>query len=168
VIEIVTAAHELLEAGGPDAVSMRAIADRLAIKAPSLYKHVRDKAELVALLVADGLLAMGTELHAAVAAGGPGSIVRLLAAYRDHARRAPALYRLVTAGPLARAALPDGLEDWAGQPFWLACGQQPYRAQALWGATHGLTVLEIDGRFSDTSDLDRTWAELAAAFSAPS
>jgi len=109
-------------------------------------------------------LDMGIVLHAAVATPDAGAVARLLAAYRDHARRTPALYRLVTGGSLERGRLPDGLEDWSGQPFWLACDEQPYRAQALWGATHGLTILEIDGRFSDTSDLDRSWSELAAAF----
>lgn len=165
VAEIVAVAHELLATGGPEAVSMRTVADRLGIKAPSLYKHVRDKAELESLLVADGLLSMGTVLHRTVGRGAASTAVRrLLHAYRAQAQEVPALYRLVTAGPLDRAALPDGLADWSGQPFWLACGQRPYRAQALWGATHGMTILELDGRFADTSDLDRSWRELAAAF----
>ena len=42
--EIVAAARELLEAEG--SVSMRRLADRLGIKAPSLYKHLRDKGAL--------------------------------------------------------------------------------------------------------------------------
>jgi AcrR family transcriptional regulator len=163
--EIVAVAHDLLATGGPEAVSMRNVADRLGIKAPSLYKHVRDKAALESLLVADGLEAMGRALHEVVARGAASTVVRrVLRAYREHAAGTPELYRLATAGELDRAALPAGLEEWAGAPFWLACGKRPYRAQALWGAAHGMTVLELDGRFADTSDLDRSWRELAAAF----
>lgn len=166
VAEIATVAHELLATGGAEAVSMRNVADRLGIKAPSLYKHVRDKRALASLLIADGLLSMGTALHQVVARGSSATAVRrLLGCYREHALSTPELYRLVTAGTLDRDALPAGLEDWAGQPFWLACGERPYRAQALWGAAHGMTILELDGRFADTSDLDRSWRELAAAFS---
>lgn len=165
IAEIVGVTHDLLATGGQDAITMRNVAERLGIKAPSLYKHVRDKAELEALLVTDGLLSMGTVLHAAIARGAASTAVRrLLRAYREHAAEIPELYRLVTSGTLDRAALPEGLEEWAGQPFWLACGQRPYRAQALWAATHGMTILELDGRFPDTSDLDRSWRELAAAF----
>ena len=73
------------------------------------------------------------------------------------------MYRLSTSGTLDRAALPTGLEDWAGEPFLLATGDS-HRAQALWSFAHGMVILEIDGRFPDSSDLDRTWRAGAAAF----
>ena len=41
---------------------------------------------------------------------------------------------------------------------------EPHRAQALWSFAHGMVILELDGRFPAGSDLDRTWAEGAAAF----
>ena len=39
-----------------------------------------------------------------------------------------------------------------------------YRSQALWSFAHGMVILEIDGRYPDGSDLDRTWAAGADAF----
>ena len=87
----------------------------------------------------------------------------MLAAYRTYARAHPNLYRLATAGPLPRGDLPAGLEDRAGEPF-LAVTGDAHRAQALWAFTHGMVVLELDGRFPPGSALDRTWAEGAAAF----
>jgi hypothetical protein len=84
-------------------------------------------------------------------------------AYRRYALAHPNLYRLATAGPLPRAELPEGLEDWAGEPFFLVTGD-PSRSQALWAFAHGMVVLELDGRFPAGSDLDHTWAEGAAAF----
>ena len=52
--EIVAAARELLEEEG--AVSMRRLADRLGIKAPSLYKHLPGKQALEAALISDAFL----------------------------------------------------------------------------------------------------------------
>jgi AcrR family transcriptional regulator len=163
---VVTAARRVLERDGRDGLTMRTLADELEIKAPSLYKHVAGKAAIEAVLVELALTEMGAALHAAVRDPGEGGPVRaLLAAYRAVARADPNLYRLATAGPLDRAALAPGLEDWAGEPFLLATGE-PYLAQALWAFAHGTAVLEVDGRFLPGSDLDRTWAEGAAAFEA--
>src|SRR5256714_3477639 len=47
---LVGAALELVNEEGLDALSMRALADRLNVKAASLYWHVRDRRELLELL----------------------------------------------------------------------------------------------------------------------
>ena len=47
---LVEAALELINQEGLDALSMRALADRLDVKAASLYWHVRDRRELLELL----------------------------------------------------------------------------------------------------------------------
>lgn len=52
---IIQAALEVLDEGGADAVTVRAVAQRLDVKAPALYWHVRGKQEL--------LDEMGTEIH---------------------------------------------------------------------------------------------------------
>ena len=39
---------------GPDALTMRRLAERLGIRAPSLYKHLPDKAALEAAIIATG------------------------------------------------------------------------------------------------------------------
>jgi TetR/AcrR family transcriptional regulator, tetracycline repressor protein len=49
---VVTAALDLLGREGLDALSMRTLADRLGIKAASLYWHVRDRRELLELVAA--------------------------------------------------------------------------------------------------------------------
>jgi len=48
--QIVRAALELLEEEGLDGISMRPVAARLGVKAASLYRHVRDKEELLTLM----------------------------------------------------------------------------------------------------------------------
>lgn len=49
---IVREAIALLQDGGLEAVSLRKLADRLGVRAPSLARHVGDKGQLVALLSA--------------------------------------------------------------------------------------------------------------------
>ena len=51
--EIVAGARLNLEQSGPDALSMRAIAEELGIRAPSLYKRVADKETLEVELIAE-------------------------------------------------------------------------------------------------------------------
>ena len=135
------------------------------MKAPSLYKHISGRPALELALVETGLDETGLVLHAAVAASGGDPVAALLRAYRAMGLAHPQLYRLITASSFPRAALLPGLEEWAGEPFFLT-GGEPYLAQALWSFAHGTLVLELDRRFPDGSDLDRTWRAGTDAFTA--
>jgi AcrR family transcriptional regulator len=162
---IVVAARRIVEGEGIDALTMRRLATEVGIQAPSLYKHFPTKRAVEAALIAEALLEVGDSLHAAVKAPGPGGVVKsLLEAYRSAAHANPAMYRLATSGRLPRNELPTGLEDWAGQPFFLATRDQ-WVAQALFSFAHGMVILELDERFPPGSDLDRTWNAGSNAFS---
>lgn len=161
--EIVEAARELLESQGPGGLTMRAIADRLGMRAPSLYKHVADKDELEALLIAEALREQGGEMHEAIAdlpsrPSRKAKLAALARAYRAWALAHPHLYRLATEGVLPRERLPEGLESWAAEPLVVAAGGEA-RARAAWAFAHGMTVLELDGRFPPDADLDAAWSE---------
>ncbi|HXC76262.1 MAG TPA: TetR family transcriptional regulator [Candidatus Acidoferrum sp.] len=86
---LVTAALSLVHEAGLDALTMRALADRLGVKAASLYWHVRDRNELVELL-ADSILAgvHGTPSGPwrSVARGTALALAARVAAQRDGAR----------------------------------------------------------------------------------
>lgn len=164
--EIVAAARDLLEAEGRAAMTMRRIAERLEIRAPSLYKHLPGKGSLESLVVEAGLFESGDVLHDALDRPGRRTpIAALLAAYRKHGHDHPNLYRLITAADFPRSELVDGLENWAGEPFYRAAGE-PYAAQALWSFAHGTMILELDQRFLAGSQLDRTWSAGVRAFAA--
>jgi AcrR family transcriptional regulator len=162
--DLVQAAFAILDEEGAEALTMRRLADDLGMRAPSLYKHVPDKATLEAALIEDVLFDVGDVLHAALARPGRRGVVgSVLHAYRTASLAHPNRYRLATSGRLRRDLLPECLEEWAGQPFFFAAGD-PFRSQALWSFAHGMVILEIDDRYPEGSDLDRTWRAGAAAF----
>ncbi len=162
--QIVEAARQILEEEGPEALTMRRLGAAVDIRAPSLYKHFSSKRAVEVALIEEGLLESGHLMYHAVARPGRRSpVAALLATYRAVALANPNLYRLMTSGSLPRTDLTPGLEDWAGKPFLLATDDS-YRGQALWAFAHGMVVLELDGRFYERSDLDRTWRTGARAF----
>lgn len=170
VRDVVAAARKILEREGPDRLTMRHLAERMGIRAPSLYKHVDSKEELEALLMAEAFREIGQELHDAVGSLRKGgsrkkALTELARSYRRWAIAHPHLYRLVTGGPLPRERLPEGLEAWTAEPVVIAAGGDPDRARAAWAFAHGMTILELDGRFPPGADLDAAWASGIAALS---
>ena len=168
--QIADVARALLDAEGPQALTMRRIAGVLGIKAPSLYKHLPDKAALEALVVAAGFAELAGTLAAAAAGSGGadgGRLAAIASAYRAYAVAHPHLYRLMNYQPLRRDLLPGGLEARAAQPLAEAAGYDEARARAMWAFAHGMVSLEIDGRFPPQADLDEAWRAGLAAF-APS
>lgn len=164
VAEAVAASHRILEKEGVDALTMRRVAGEMGIQAPSLYKHFSGKADLEGLLIEDALFDVGDVTHRALHDSGHNStILSLLVTYRAFSLSHPNLYRLATAGPLVRQRLPHGLEEWAGNPWFVVTGDASL-AQALWSLAHGLVILELDDRYPPGSDLDGTWRAGAAAF----
>ncbi|HEV2895356.1 MAG TPA: TetR/AcrR family transcriptional regulator [Actinomycetota bacterium] len=191
--EVVAAGRRLLEEEGPEALTMRRLAERLGIRAPSLYKHLPDKAALEAAIIATGFEEAAAAFEAAVdgpaegggqgahggaggTAGGAGgttsdgagtgagaALPALAAAYRRFALAHPHLYRLMNNGPLPREHLPPGLEDRTAAPVLRAAGSQA-RARAVWAFAHGMVMLELDHRFPADADLDAAWQAGIAAF----
>jgi AcrR family transcriptional regulator len=161
--EIVGTARELLDDEGPDALSMRRLAERLGIRAPSIYKHLPDKQALENALISDGFEEMAVGFDAAVAdADDP--IGAIAGAYRNFARRHPHLYRLMTERPLDRANLVPGSEELAARPVVEAFGGDPDLARAAWAFAHGMTILELNDRFPPDADLDAAWKRGLDAF----
>jgi AcrR family transcriptional regulator len=161
--EIVAAARELLEEEGADALSMRRLAERLGIRAPSIYKHLPDKQALEAALISDGFEDAAARFEEAVR--GPGEPLPALGtAYRSFARDHPHLYRLMTERPLQRERLTPGVEERAAGPLVAAVGGDEDLARAVWAFAHGMAVLELNGRFPPGADLDAAWARGISAF----
>lgn len=164
------AGRQLLEEEGLEALTMRRLAERVGIRAPSLYKHLPDKAALEAAIIATGFEEAAAAFEQAVDRAGEGSgegsgdaLVALAAAYRRFALEHPHLYRLMTNGPLPRAHLPPGLEGRTAAPLLRVAGSEA-RARAVWAFAHGMVMLELDQRFPPDADLDAAWRAGIAAF----
>jgi AcrR family transcriptional regulator len=147
--EIVGAARELLEEEGE--ISMRRLADRLGIKAPSLYKHLPGKEALEAALISDVFIEAAERLERAT------TLLELGAEYRAFALEHPHLYRLLFQGRLPRERLTPGAEERAAKPVIALAGGDPDLARAIFAFAHGMVILELDGRFPDDADLDAAW-----------
>lgn len=153
--EVVVVARDLLESEGPEALTMRRLADQLGIRAPSLYKHFPHKAALEVAIIIDGF-EEAAALFEAVTDDADDSLGSFAAAYRDFAMTHPHVYRLMTERPLPRDQLPEGLEARTAAPLVRATGD-PIRARAAWAFIHGLTLLELNGRLPSDDLTEPAW-----------
>ncbi|MFF5338911.1 helix-turn-helix domain-containing protein [Streptomyces sp. NPDC013181] len=149
--QILAAARVLLEQEGPDALTMRRLAGRLGITAPSLYKHFPDKSSVVDAL-ADAMLAETAEALEAAETAAPGSFPALAAAYRAHALAHPHLYRLTTSRPHSRH-----LEERAAAPLFRALLPDEATARAAWAFAHGMVMMELNDRFPSPEAVTTAW-----------
>jgi AcrR family transcriptional regulator len=112
--EILDAAEELLAAkGSVDAVSMRAVAERVGVTPPSIYLHFTDKDELFFQCCARGFEALGGRMAAAREGGGTvvEQLRRMGRAYVEYGLEKGSQYRVIFGGA---APHPGALEE-AGQ-----------------------------------------------------
>jgi AcrR family transcriptional regulator len=91
----IVAAGRGFEAGGLDAITMQAIADRVGIRAPSLYKRFSSRGDLIAAIGVSVLADLGEELRP-FGDREPGDGLRdAAAAFRRFALANPRAYELI-------------------------------------------------------------------------
>lgn len=152
---ICDAAMEIVATHGIDSLSMRTLASALSIKAPSLYDHVKNRDEVVALVQSAGLRDFGDGF------GEAGEPVRdKILFYRKWALANPNLYPVVFQQHLHRELLPEGLEAKVLGLVIIAAGGSHVQARAMWAQLHGLVDLELQGRFPADADMDATWEQV--------
>jgi AcrR family transcriptional regulator len=151
--EIVAAALALLEQEGADGLSMRRIAERVGMRAASIYKHFPNKEALEAAVIS-----VGFETQAAAFERADDGLEALAGSYRAFARERPDLYRLMTERSLNRELLAEGAEARAAAPVIAAAGGDADLARAAWAFAHGMTILELNERFPPDADLDAAWS----------
>ncbi|MGJ3238807.1 MAG: TetR/AcrR family transcriptional regulator [Anaerolineae bacterium] len=154
---IIDTARAMIEAEGVANLSLRNLADTLGVKAPSLYRYVQNKTELLRAINQRLIAEMRQELHA-VAQSNLGADERMIAvakAFRRFVHRNPACYML-------SANIPPTDEP-GSHPF--AVPMQSILAEitadedalpALRGAyafIHGWVVLELMQQFACEGDL---------------
>ncbi|MBG0565813.1 TetR/AcrR family transcriptional regulator [Actinoplanes aureus] len=188
--EIVQAGRDILESAGVAGLTMQAVADRVGVRAPSLYKRVRGRDDLVRLVVEATVRDLGERLaalspdpsrgtdvpHPAPAAGlhagAPGADPRqefaeLARAFRAFAHARPVGCQLIFA---AKAATPstDVLAE-AVAPVLRVTAALAGERHALGGArtvtawAYGFVSMELAGAFRLGGDVDEAY-ELGIAW----
>ena len=109
---LVDAARRLLEAEGPSALSLRAVAREAGVSPAAPYHHFKDKAELLDAVAHEGWLMLNTRMREAKAAEhGRQQLTALGIAYVCFAREHPALYRVMYDAARDKEALPIDMEN---------------------------------------------------------
>ncbi|WP_028805285.1 TetR/AcrR family transcriptional regulator [Streptomyces sp. 142MFCol3.1] len=174
---IVTAARELAEAEGWEAVTTRRLAAEIEYSQPVLYSHFKGKDAIMAAVAVEGFAEMAEELRKArTAAGGTRAALAAVGeAYTAFARRRPALYDAMFTHtvdlPFATPKAPSALHAAFGELLQAvepvaADGEDPgLLTETYWAGLHGLTTLMRSGRLPEGAH-DRRLALLTAHFTA--
>jgi AcrR family transcriptional regulator len=172
--DIVAAGRALLESAGLTGLTMQAVAERVGVRAPSLYKRVRNRDDLIRLVAEATVRDLGDRLRA-VADGG--DLAVLARAYREFAHAYPAGYHLIFApGPAAQRPDLAAVSD-AAAPILTAAADLAGPAHALEAArtitawANGFLSMELTGAFSLGGSVDAAYefgiARLTAALTDP-
>lgn len=165
---VIEAAAEILDEQSDTGLSIAALAHRLGVKPPSLYKHVdgmpglrrgimlRAKADLAATL---GQAAIGKARDDAIHEVGH--------AYRAWARQHPAQYPLTMRAPVAGDIADEEVSQTLVTLLYTVLGGYRIEGDGLVDATrylraalHGFVDLETSGAFQLPRDRDRSFARL--------
>jgi AcrR family transcriptional regulator len=141
---------------------MRALADRLGIRAPSLYKHIGGKDELEDALLGAALEELGA-LIVRSTDGGRDPLTALADACRRFGLKHPNLFPLLTLRP-GLTGHPPGPEEARATALVAAAAGGRDRALAVWAFANGMVLLELAGRFPTGADLDAAWQAGIDAF----
>src|SRR5437867_2767362 len=153
---ITVAAQELFAAEGIEGISMRKIADRVGVTATALYRHFRDKDEILEEIINAGLAILEKYLAPALKAEDPYRRLRgLIDAYLRFALEQPRYFDLAFQVPGPTTHFSEALERHSHITFRLAVeqvslcmdtgifrkGDPIETAVYLWSTAHGLVML---------------------------
>ncbi|TQL47017.1 TetR family transcriptional regulator [Homoserinimonas aerilata] len=163
IAEIVAAAREILELEGLAGLTMAAVAERVGVRAPSLYKRVGSRDELIGL-AADATVRELSSRLGALDRGEPRTAIAAMAhGFRAFAREKPAGYHLVFAlGPEATRprteSLTQATEVLTRTIARLVGPDDALEAARLFTAwAHGFVGMELSGAFRMGGDVDRAF-----------
>ncbi len=163
--EIVAAGKTVLESDGIEGLTMEAVARIAGVRAPSLYKHVAGRGELVRLIVESVAGDLGKALDSSIGGADPVEDLRALAqTFRAFALDQPESYRMLFA-PMPEEWRPaSGVLAAASEPVLRTTGALAGQDRALEAArlltawAHGFMTMELAGAFRMEGDLDEAFA----------
>ena len=164
---LIDAASRVLEAEGPSALSLRAVAREAGVSPAAPYHHFKDKTELLEAVAHEGWDMLDASLAAAKAnAPSPAAAISELGvAYVCFARENPALYRVMYDTARDREALPEQMSDDKDSAYCkvrdtlIEAGANPedtldieLATTAAWCSAHGLAEMAGFKQFDHLKD----------------
>jgi AcrR family transcriptional regulator len=162
--QIVKAGRDIVETDGIDGLTMQSVAARVGVRAPSLYKRLHGRNELLRLVANDAAAELTRDLESA--ADGKDArrdLASLASTFRRFAHANPGAYSLIfaplpddaraDAGWSVRASAPviDTTERLAGTDHALEAA----RTVVAWA--NGFIAMELAGAFRLGGDVDRAF-----------
>jgi AcrR family transcriptional regulator len=166
---VVSAAAELADEHGLEAVTLAALASRLGIRAPSLYAHVGGLGDLRARLGACGARQLAAAVQSAAAGKAGRDALRAVAVtYRGYALTHPGTYAAMQRAPDEPG---DGAD--AGRElievliavlggYGLEGDDAIHAVRCIRAALHGFVTLEREGGFGIPLSLEESYDRLIA------
>ncbi|MFK8843852.1 TetR/AcrR family transcriptional regulator [Streptomyces sp. Ac-502] len=159
---VVDLAMQILDEGGPEALTLSAVSGRAGVTTPSLYKHVRHLAELRALVSARILNDLADQAGQAVLGRSADEAIRaFMTAWRRYVRQHPHRYSALLQSPDPRTAeagtrLVDIITATL-RAYGMADSAAIHAARCLRAAVHGFAVLEAQDAFGLPESLDDSY-----------
>ncbi|MBO1751436.1 WHG domain-containing protein [Actinotalea sp. BY-33] len=164
---VTEAAADIADEIGLSQLSMSVVAERLGVKAPSLYKHVDGLADLTHRIATLGALELGDALRDAMQGlAGRDALATAAQTVRTYVKEHPGRYAATTGAsptgpddPLA-GALDRVLGSFAAvlHGYHLDPGEQIHAVRMLRSALHGFATLETSNGFQMDTDIDDSFA----------
>jgi len=168
---VVAEAERMADDVGLENVTMAALAQRLGVRQPSLYKHIASLAALRRAIALRTLTALSAELsRAAVGRSGEDALMAMARAFRQWVKAHPGRYQAGQRAPepgdtVHEAAAAGVIELFTSvlSSFDLSGDDAIDAIRSYRAALHGFVSLELLGGFAIPLDVDRSYERLVTA-----
>jgi AcrR family transcriptional regulator len=170
---IVATAADLIAQHGVEWLSLAKIARVLGVRAPSLYRHVGSRAELLRAVNLQTNAALTAALRAAAEqpTGDPHDrLMQMARAYRAFAHDHPAIYGLAFTNTLSDLRPDEDALEQLALPLQAQMAAISGEADSLpalrglWALLHGYVMLELSAQMRRGGDLAATFDRVVAAY----
>lgn len=165
---IIEAAAEIISEKGFDKFSLRELADKLGVKAASLYNHINNLSELTSNIGQLTLKKMSEQLYEGLEGKSPKDMIYHIAvSYRKFAKENPELYKTIIKIPTTGNL--ELIEEGQNivhkiypilKSYGLSEKEIIHFSRAIRSSMHGFITLEEAGFFSNEIDIDESYSKM--------
>jgi AcrR family transcriptional regulator len=155
---LVDLALGLIDDEGPGALTLSAVAGQAGVATPSLYKHVKNLAELRDLVSARVMHEIAERTaEATLGRAGDEALRALMDAYRAYVIGHPNRYAAMLQTPDEAGTRLIGIMQASLRGYGLKGSETTHAIRCMRSAAHGFAVLETAGGFGRPERVDESW-----------